>query len=632
MNVNERDVAEGESAYAAARLDFLNYKPIPDYSHPLPDVPAAMREKFLNRLRFLYGEAKARKWLPELERLIKVHQAHKTEEIVELEKKVEPARRFTQKDVALITYGDLIKTKEHSPLAGLSSFLQERTELRKVINIVHILPFFPYSSDRGFSVTDFREVDPRLGSWVDIEEMTKHYRLMFDGVFNHISSHSAAFREMLNGHPVYRNLAIVFRSPDELTPEQRKLIVRPRTSDILTRFDSIEGPLWVWTTFSPDQIDLNFKNPAVLMHIVDTLLLYVRKGANLVRLDAVTYLWAEPGTPSVNLEQTHEIIKLMRDVLNVAAPNVALVTETNVPHEQNVAYFGNGYDEAQMVYNFSLPPLVLHTFYKEDAETLSEWVDSLVYPSDQTTFFNILDTHDGIGLMGAKGILPTEEIDWMIQKARSHGAFISYRAVGDGGQEPYEINSTWYGALNPPDSGESLNLQAKRFVASRAIALAIRGVPGIYFHGLIGTANDPAVVERSGVKRDINRVMVEEEALLDEVKNSESRLMQIVTRLLPILKARTRERVFHPNVRQRVLRITPQVFTLLREPEGEASPVLAVTSVTRERVVLQVPREALGVEASQWRDLISGKTVSMGPSGLSITLDPYDVTWLTPDR
>jgi sucrose phosphorylase len=467
---------------------------------------------------------------------------------------------------------------------------------------------------------------------VDIEEMTQHYRLMFDGVFNHISSHSTAFREMLNGHPAYRNLAIVFRSPDELTPEQRKVIIRPRTSDILTRFDSIEGPIWVWTTFSPDQIDLNFKNPVVLMHIIDTLLLYVRKGANLVRLDAVTYLWAEPGTPSANLEQTHEIIKLMRDVLNVAAPNVALVTETNVPHEQNVSYFGNGNDEAQMVYNFSLPPLVLHTFYREDAGALSEWVDSLVYPSDQTTFFNILDTHDGIGLMGAKGILSTEEIGWMIEKARSHGAFISYRALGDGGQEPYEINSTWFGALNPPDSGEPLRLQAKRFVASRAIALAIRGVPGIYFHGLIGTVNDPAVVEKSGVKRDINRVMVEEEALLNEAKDPESRLMQVVTRLLPILKARTREKAFHPNVRQRVLRITPQVFALLREPDGGDSPVLALTSVTKERVPLHIPREVLGIEASHWRDLIGEKGVTVDPSGLSVILDPYDVTWLTPQR
>jgi Ser-tRNA(Ala) deacylase AlaX len=290
---------------------------------------------------------------------------------------VHPLPSITEKDVALITYGDLLITEEHSPLTGLAEFLDERARVSEVINILHILPFFPYSSDRGFSITDFWTVNPKLGSWEDIEGMTEKYRMMFDGVFNHISAESRAFREMLNGTPTFKDIAIVFHSPDELTPEQRRMLVRPRTSDILTKYYSIDGPIWVWTTFSPDQIDLNFKNPFVLAWVVHTLLLYVRKGANLVRLDAVTYLWSEPGTSSANLEQTHEIIKLLRDVLDIGAPNVALVTETNVPHEENISYFGNGYDEAQMVYNFTLPPLVLHTFYSEDATKLSEWAAAL---------------------------------------------------------------------------------------------------------------------------------------------------------------------------------------------------------------------------------------------------------------
>jgi len=183
----------------------------------------------------------------------------------------------------------------------------------------------------------------------------------------------------------------------------------------------------VWTTFSADQIDLNYKNPEVLMYIIETMLLYVRRGAGILRLDAVTYLWAEPGTPSVHLEQTHEIIKLLRDVFNVVAPWTAVLTETNVPHKENVSYFGNGHDEAQMVYNFALPPLVLHTFYREDATALSRWAENLKYISNSTTFLNMLDTHDGIGLMGVKDILPEEDIDFIIQTAREHGAFVSYK-------------------------------------------------------------------------------------------------------------------------------------------------------------------------------------------------------------
>ncbi len=612
----------------ARQLDFLTYNPDPDYSRPLPEVPGEKREKFLSRLTFLYGERQAEKWVSELERIIKVHRAHKTEKIEELEAVFDPSQRFTEQDVALITYGDLLKTRDHSPLAGLSAFLQKATRLREVINIVHILPFFPYSSDRGFFVTDFRSVDPKLGSWRDIEEISRRYRVMFDGVFNHISSRSRAFQEMLNGHPAFREIAIAYRSRDELTSEQRKLLVRPRTSDILTRFDSIDGPLWVWTTFSPDQIDLNFKNPAVLMRVLDTLLLYVRKGANLIRLDAVTYLWSEPGTPSANLEQTHEIIKLMRDVLDVAAPGVALVTETNVPHKDNVSYFGNGFDEAQMVYNFSLPPLVLHTFYREDATKLSHWVSGLEYPSDQTTFFNILDTHDGIGLMGVKGLLPSEDIEFMVERAQKHGAFVSYRAVGEEGQEPYEINSTWFSALNPPDGDEELSLQVGRFVASRAISLALRGVPGIYFHGMVGTPNHPEVVEKTGSKRDINRELIDEEDLMKEMEVPHSRLVQIVDKLYGILKARRGRKAFHPNAGQRVLFLSPQVFALMRETKDGSERVLTLTNISGRACRLEIPRQEWGVGSGAWRDLIQGGIMKAKGERLTVTLEPYAVAWL----
>lgn len=617
--------------YEARRLDYMPYRQDPDYTQPLLELSENDRGKIYSRLAFLYGDAAAKKWLPEFERILKVHYAHKTEEMLQLEKSFEPARRFSERDVALITYGDLLKSKARSPLAGLSAFLDERTELKRVMNIIHILPFFPYSSDRGFSVTDFRSVDPNLGSWKDIEAMKKKYRIMFDGVFNHISAESQAFKDMLNGHPLLKNIAIIFRSPDDLTPEQRKMIVRPRTSDILTKFDSIDGPIWVWTTFSPDQVDLNFKNPAVLKRVIDTLLLYVRKGANLVRLDAVTYLWAEPGTPSVHLKQTHEIIKLMRDALNICAPNVALVTETNVPHKDNVAYFGNGYDEAQLVYNFTLPPLVLHTFYTGDATKLSEWAAGLVPPSDQTTFFNILDTHDGVGLMGVKGILSEDEISFMIKKAKENGAYISCRDVGDGQQEPYEINTTWFGALNSEADGEDPDLQARRFVASRSISLALRGVPGIYFHGLIGTGNDRGVVEKSGNKRDINRLLIDEKTLIAEAERPDSKLMRIVTKLFRILELRTTISAFHPNAGQRILTLSPQVFVLIRTPIEGGVPVLAITSCSNQVCSLTIPRSELGIDAENWRDVVREIRYAMKGGTLSLTLKPYDIAWLIPE-
>ena len=406
----------------------VHYEKQPDYTRPLLDISAEARKRVLGRLGFLYGDERGKNCMAELERVMKVHYAHKPPELIEAELNLEPTQRFTERDCILITYGDLLRSEERSPLATLTHFLEETSALREVINTLHILPFFPYSSDRGFSVIDFDKVDPKLGSWQDVENLSNRFQLMFDGVFNHISSESKGFQEMLNGHPYYRDFFTIFQSPDELTAEQRQLIVRPRTSDILTKFQSINGPIWVWTTFSPDQIDLKFQTPEVLTKVVETLLLYVRQGADIIRLDAVTYLWDEPGTSGASLKQTHQIVKLLRDILAIVAPSVALITETNVPHEENVSYFGDGSDEAQMVYNFALPPLVLYTFYREDATVLSKWANELEYPSRTTTFFNMLDTHDGIGLKGVTNILSDSEIEFLVRQARHRGAFVSYKS------------------------------------------------------------------------------------------------------------------------------------------------------------------------------------------------------------
>ncbi len=613
----------------------------PDYTRPLLEIPSKARERIFSRLCFLYGKIEAEKYMPELERILQVYYAHKPQEMIEAEKDFDPIDRFTEKDVILITYGDLLRGEERSPLATLARFLESIPKFKRIINTLHILPFFPYSSDRGFSITNFRTVDPKLGSWQDIEEIGERYQLMFDAVCNHTSSKSIAFQEMLNGNPDYKGIATAYRSPEELTPDQRKIIVRPRTSDILTKYQSIDGPVWVWTTFSPDQIDLNYQNPKVLTWVVETLLLYVRRGADLIRLDAVTYLWEIPGTPCANLEQTHETIKLFRDILNVVAPGVALITETNVPHEQNVSYFGNGGDEAQMVYNFALPPLVLHSFYTEDATALSKWAKDLKYPSQTTTFLNMLDTHDGVGLMGVKNILPKEDIDYIIQRAREHGAFISYRTGEDGCEEPYEINTTWFSALNLDNSDEDIAFQVKRFVASRSIALVLRGVPGIYLHGLIGTSNDIDAVLKTKSKRDINRTVIYEKDLVEAGKDPNSKLSYIERQLGRILEIRVQHCAFHPNGEQQILMVSPDVFAVLRISPQCDEHILTLTNITNRVCQIEIPLSKLKVketsaivcatpEETYWYDLVGGRGWRAQGQKLEVTLQPYDVVWLIP--
>lgn len=619
----------------------IRHQEKPDYTRPLLKIPPEAWERIFPRLYFLYGETEAQNCMSELERILKVYYAHKPQELIEAEQNFDPANRFTEKDMILIAYGDLLRGKERSPLATLAQFLETTPGFQEVINTLHILPFFPYSSDRGFSVTDFRTVDPKLGSWQDIEEIGERYQLMFDAVCNHTSSQSIAFQEMLNGNPEYENIATIYHSPNELTPEQRKLIVRPRTSDILTQYQSIYGSIWVWTTFSPDQIDLNYHNPKVLLWVIETLLLYVRRGADLIRLDAVTYLWEIPGTSCANLEQTHETIKLFRDIFDVVAPGVALITETNVPHEQNISYFGNGRDEAQMVYNFALPPLVLHAFYREDTTALSQWAKELKYPSQTTTFLNILDTHDGVGLMGVKNILPKEEIDFIIQTAREHGAFISYRTGADGSKEPYEINTTWFSALNLDRSDEDMAVQVKRFVASRSIALVLRGVPGIYFHGMIGTTNDIDTVLKTKSKRDINRKIIQKEDLDKDLQDPNSKLSHIEHQLSRIREIRVRQRAFHPNGGQQILAIAPSVFAVLRTSPGCEEHLLTLTNVTNRVCHVEIPLSELKVdetsslvcqvpEETYWYDLIGTRGWKVREQKLQIVLQPYDVVWLIP--
>ena len=578
------------------------------------------------RLRFLYGDNVAKAYMPELERVLRVYYAHKPVEMIDREKKVVPSERFSEKDLILILYGDLIIGEERSSLATMAKMAD--THL-KAINTLHILPFFPSSSDRGFSVTDFELVDPNLGSWDDIEDLDSRYQLMFDGVFNHVSSKSRWFQQFLCGNPHYHNFFIAYASPDELTPEQHEIITRPRTSSVLTPFETVNGPVYVWTTFSPDQIDLNFKNPEVLIRIIEILLLYVRRGADIIRLDAVTYLWEEPGTPCANLEETHQIVKLFRDVLDLVAPGVALITETNVPHEENVSYFGNGQDEAHMVYNFALPPLVLHTFYTQDVTRLSQWLTGLETPTETTHFFNFLDSHDGIGLMGAKGILKPEEIKALTQQAVDHGGYISYKTDHNGIETPYEINITWFSALNKKDNGDDLELQLKRLIASRNVCLVLKGVPGIYLHGLIGTENDLEAIKADSPKRAINRTVLDGKSISEALADPHSKLSRI-NQLRHYYLIRTQHRAFHPNGDQKVLCLSTDVFALLRiSPEGD-DHILALINVTDKTCPTEIPLNETGISKTHWHDLLSEREWTARDEKLCVSLAPYDVVWLKP--
>lgn len=608
------------------RLDYLTQ---PVFQNSQIEIPPADLARIRSRLDALYAPEAVDPILREIVRLLRVHQAYKPQELIEADRSFDPSARFSEQDLMLITYGDMIRSPGKTGLEALAEFMQGVRMGDPIFSILHVLPFFPYSSDRGFSIIDFKSVDPRLGTWANIRNLGKIHRMMFDGVLNHASSQSAAFQRMLEGLPEYAGFALSFRSPEELPERQRAIIRRPRTSDLLTRFESLDGPIWVWTTFSPDQIDLNYRNPKVLLSAIDTLLFYVRMGADFIRLDAVTYLWKELGTSSASLEQTHAIVKLFRDVLNFASPRVVLVTETNVPHEENVGYFGDGNDEAQVVYNFALPPLVLHAFYRENATWLSKWASSLKYPSATTTFLNMLDTHDGIGLPGVQGVLPPQEIEFLVAQAQLHGAFVSNRATASGDQ-PYEINATWYSALNQENTGETREFQVQRYMASRAVALVLKGIPAVYLHGITGTRNDIRLALATQIKRDVNRSSLDLGMLQRLLADPSSKLHLLSEQWRRLLRTRISHAAFHPNGAQRVLNLHSGVFSVLRSSPGDEYRVLCLINVTPATQRVTVPETDLHIQSGIWTDLLGGRGWRVRRARLGVDLAPYEVLWLAP--
>ena len=518
---------------------------------------------------------------------------------------------LSQRDAMLITYGDQVREPNVPPLQALAGFCEQH--LIGAVSSIHILPFYPYSSDDGFSVIDYKQVDPALGDWEDVTRIGQTFRLMFDGVINHISAESEWFKAFLRDDRKYREYFIAVEDDPDLSQ-----VVRPRALPLLTEVSTPAGKKKVWTTFSTDQIDLNYRNPAVLLDIIDTLLFYVTQSAEFLRLDAIAYLWKEIGTPCIHLPQAHRVIQLIRAVLDEVAPHVTLITETNVPHEDNVSYFGNGYNEAQLVYNFALPPLTLHTLHTGNARALTMWAASLSLPSGDVTFFNFLASHDGIGLNPARGILSDSEIEALVDRTVAHGGLVSHKQNPDGSHSPYELNINYFDALSNPSGGEPIGLQLDRFVAAHAIMLSIGGVPGIYFHSLFGSRGWPEGVQLTSRNRTINRQKIDRATLERELNDPTSLRHQVFSRLKHLLRVRSTSAAFRPSSPQRVLQFGEAIFAVLRDDR-----VLCLHNVSAQPQTIRLDRD--------WQtaiDLIAARKTACDADG-AVMLAPYQILWLT---
>ncbi|MEH0697285.1 alpha-amylase family glycosyl hydrolase [Vibrio owensii] len=558
-----------------------------------------------NKVAKLYGEASATKITDDILALMKKWQ----------DKAPQYQNWVDQRTSYLITYGDSFSTQAEPTLATMKTFADRH--LKGALSNIHILPMFPYTSDDGFSVVDYRQVDPNLGDWEQLNALSENFDLMYDCVINHISKSSDWFQGYLAGDAKYQDYFV------ESDPSlDYSSVTRPRALPLHTPFSKASGKtVHVWTTFSDDQIDINFHSPKVLLESIDILLMYAANGGRSIRLDAIGFIWKKLGTTCIHLEEAHEIIKLWRIILDEVMPGTLLITETNVPHKENVSYFGGG-DEAHMVYQFPLPPLTLHALMSENSETLTQWATSLTNEAmarlaqgDKTTYFNFLASHDGIGVRPTEGILTDEDRQMMCAQVERKGGRVNYKNNGDGTQSPYELNINYLSAITEPT--DSIDDKAKKFIAAQSILLSFIGVPAIYYHSLLGSENDVQGMLDSGINRRINREKLDLSELESELADEDSLRSKVFKSMTHLLNLRQQYAAFSPLASQQVLNLGDGIFALQRG-DGEEAIRFAVNLTSQAQAV---------VLADSGFDLISEQLMPT-----EFELAPYQFVWLTQQK
>jgi sucrose phosphorylase len=524
---------------------------------------------------------------------------------------------WNESDIFLISYGDSIISAKDKKLKTLKKFIDEF--IKPHFNNVHILPFFPFSSDDGFSITDYKKVRDDLGSWEDISLLSKDYRVMADIVINHASKQSEYYKEFVGGNVEYKDFFITLDKNEGF-----EKVVRPRSSDLFQEVEINNQKEYLWCTFSHDQIDLNFKNPRVLLFFISLIYLYLKHGIKVFRLDAVAFLWKEKGTNCLNLPQTHEVVKLIRTILDRYNQNTLLITETNLPNLENLSYFGNG-DEANVIYNFTLPPLLLWTLLMGDSTALRKWSMGMPPAKEHTTYFNFIASHDGIGLRPTENILTDQERGTLIDIVKEFGGVISNRKKPDGTETVYELNIALLDAMKGTFKGID-HMQIERFIACHAIMLSLEGIPAFYIHSVLGTTNDYELMKKNSQNRSINRKSWDINEIKNKLLDDKSINNQVYKSIINLIKIRKKQPAFHPNAIQFTFNLGKNFFGIWRQSLDKKQSIFSVTNVTNIFQYLDLTELNL-IESEKWWDLINSKDIDDIKS--TITLKAYQTVWIT---
>ena len=530
-------------------------------------------------------------------------------------KKNRKKKIVSEKTSIVICYGDSVFSSSQKHLIkNFQSFFQKK--LSKYFNTVHFLPFYPSSSDSGFAVKDHYKIDSKLGNWSDIIKFSKKNDIMADIVINHSSARGLWFKNFLKEKKPGKDYFLTVNSDFNVSK-----VIRPRDHQLLKKIDIFKKPEYLWRTFSPDQLDLNFKNPAVLLRFIKIMIHLINHGVTIFRLDAIAYLWKVNGTKCVNLRETHEIIKLLRIVCSLLNVESIIVTETNLPEKENISYFGN-FDEANWIYNFSLPPLLIYSFLFENSSYLNNWNRKLPQTKKGNSYLNFIASHDGIGMRPVEGIMNESNKDKFLKRLKKNGSKFSYRKIQSKSKKVYEANITVFDALNKSDYDPKGKFFLERFISAHSIMISFEGVPAIYFNSLFGTSNDEAKYIITGNRRDLNRYRWNHKNITKKLENTRSKQSIFYKSITSLLEIRRKQKAFHPNGLRSSINMGSKIFCFKRQSVDKKQIIICITNLSSK-----IQKAKINSKFLKWKNLLDYSNNHILDK--MIKLKPFQTVWLS---
>ena len=520
--------------------------------------------------------------------------------------------QVTEKTSMVICYGDSIYSNNQKNLKTFQNFFNKN--LSSFFDTIHFLPFYPSSSDSGFAVKDHYKIDNKIGTWSDIKKFSRKKHIMADIVINHASARGLWFKNFLKEKKPGKDYFLLVNSKFNISK-----VVRPRDHKLLKEIKIFNKKEFLWRTFSDDQIDLNFKNPKVLIRFIKIMINLIKHGVTIFRLDAIAYLWKENSTKCINLKQTHEIVKILRIISNSLNIQTLIVTETNLPEKENLSYLGKN-DESNWIYNFTLPPLLIHALLFENGSYLNTWSKRLPSTKKGNSYLNFIASHDGIGMRPLEGIMQNNSIRNLLTRLKKNGSKFSYRRVNNN-KKVYESNITVFDALKVSNIDKKGLYNFERYIAAHAIMFSFEGVPAMYFNSLFGKSNDEAKYIITGNNRDVNRYRWNEKNILKRISNKNKKEYYIFETIKHLLNIRTKQKAFHPNAARTNINLGKNFFCIKRVSLDKKQKIICLTNLTSKLQHTKIDKKYIN-----WKHLINPNIRYQNSN--KISLKPFETIWL----